>query len=160
MDSTQLLIQTAIKAWELQIERTDRFLNGLTDESSFAREIAPGRNRVIYLLGHLIAVNDNIHRMFGKTERSYAHLDEAFHDKPDRSGLPLPEPSELMEAWRRSNEQLASLFASMSVDDWLTKHTAITDEDYAKQPTRNKVAVLMNRTSHVAYHLGQLMLTA
>jgi hypothetical protein len=28
----------------------------------------------------------------------------------------------------------------------------------AKEPTRNKLSVLLNRTSHVAYHLGQLIL--
>jgi hypothetical protein len=34
----------------------------------------------------------------------------------------------------------------------------MTDEDFAKNPARNKLSVLLNRTSHVAYHLGQMLL--
>jgi hypothetical protein len=157
MDQIQLTIQTAIKAWEMQISRTDKFLSSL-DDASLTKEIAPGKNRISYLIGHLIAVNDNIHAMFGMSERSYAHLDEAFVKNADRATNREPGISDLREDWKRSNEQLSALFSRMTVKDWLSRHTAMTDEDYLKEPTRNKLAVLMNRTSHVAYHLGQLAL--
>ena len=157
MDQIQLIIQTAIKAWEMQISRTDKFLSSLGDES-LTKEIAPGKNRISYLIGHLIAVNDNIHTMFGMSERSYSHLDETFVKNADRATHPEPDISGLREDWKRSNEQLSALFLRMTVKDWLSRHTAMTDEDYVKDPTRNKLAVLMNRTSHVAYHLGQLAL--
>ena len=74
MDQKHIFIQTAIKAWEMQISRTDKFLNSL-DDASLTKEIAPGKNRISYLIGHLIAVNDNINAMFGMSERSYLHLD-------------------------------------------------------------------------------------
>jgi len=34
----------------------------------------------------------------------------------------------------------------------------MTDEDLAKDPGRNKLSVLINRTNHMAYHIGQLVL--
>ena len=47
-------------------------------------------------------------------------------------------------------------------DELIEKSTAIlnnaTDEDFAKEPARNKLSVLLNRTNHLAYHLGQLRL--
>jgi len=33
-----------------------------------------------------------------------------------------------------------------------------SDEDYAKDPTRNRLSVLLSRTNHLAYHLGQIIL--
>jgi hypothetical protein len=156
MDQTKILIDTAIKAWDMQISRTDKFLNSL-QEGSLTKEIAPGKNRISYLLGHLIAVNDNINPLFG-SPRSYAHLDEAFVKNADRATNPEPDTTTLLNDWKKSNEQLSALFARMTPDDWFSKHTAMTDADFAKEPTRNKLAVLLNRTGHIAYHLGQLAL--
>jgi hypothetical protein len=34
----------------------------------------------------------------------------------------------------------------------------MTEEDFEKEPGRNKLSVLINRTNHMAYHLGQLVL--
>jgi hypothetical protein len=153
----QIFIDMAIKAWDTQISRTDKFFNSL-DTQELSKEIAPGKNRVVYLLGHLIAVNDNMIALFGKGERSFANLDEAFVKNPDKAISNTPDPETLREHWRTSNQQLSALFAKMTPEDWFDKHTAMSEEDLAKEPTRNKLSVLLNRTSHVAYHLGQLVL--
>ena len=153
----QIFIAMAIKAWDIQISRADKFFNAL-DDQSIQKEIAPGKNRIIYLLGHLIAVNDGMITLFGKGERAYAHLDEAFVKNPDRSGLASPDAAALKQHWKTSNEQLSKLFASMTPEDWFGKHTSMTEEDLTREPTRNKLSVLLNRTNHVAYHLGQLVL--
>ena len=153
----QIFIQMAIKQWDIQIGRADKFFNALSDEA-LQKEIAPGKNRIIYLLGHLIAVNDNLNALFGLSPRSYAHLDEAFVNNPDRSSLPSPDAATLRQDWKRSNEQLSALFARMTPEDWFSKHTAMTDEDLIKEPSRNKLSVLLTRVSHVAYHLGQMVL--
>jgi hypothetical protein len=34
----------------------------------------------------------------------------------------------------------------------------ISEQDFAKEPMRNKLNVLINRTNHLAYHYGQLRL--
>ena len=157
MEQQQIFVQMALKAWETQVSKTDKFFSTLSDESCL-KELAPGKNRVIYLLGHLIAVNDTMISLFGFGERLYSHLDEPFVKNPDRSGLDFPAISELRNDWKKSNEILTGYFAKMSPDDWFSKHTAMTDEDLAKEPTRNKLSVLINRTNHLAYHLGQLVL--
>jgi hypothetical protein len=157
MVQPQLFTQMALQAWEIQISRTGKFLDFQTDEE-LLKEIAPGKNRNLYLLGHLIAVNDAMISLFGLGERSYAHLDEAFIKNPDKSGLEMPDAATLRTAWKSSNEQLSALFNPMRPEDWFSRHTAMTDEDFAKNPARNKLSVLLNRTSHVAYHLGQMLL--
>jgi hypothetical protein len=157
MEQQQLFTQMALSAWETQINRTDKFLDSLSDEA-LLKEIAPGKNRIIYLLGHLLAVNDAMITLLGLGERSYAHLDEAFIKNPDKSGLDMPEASVLRNDWKKSNAQLSALFNQLPPEDWFLKHTAMTDEDFAKTPSRNRLSVLLNRTGHVAYHLGQMVL--
>src|SRR5687768_6223566 len=49
---TDIFVEMAIKAWNVQISRTSKFLDSL-DDQSLSKEIAPGKNRISYLLGHL-----------------------------------------------------------------------------------------------------------
>lgn len=157
MDQTEIFVQTALKAWSIQLKRADAFFDTVSDEG-LQQEIAPGKNRIIYLLGHLIAVNDSMTALFGLGERSFEHLDEAFVKNPDKSGLPMPDAATLREDWRKAKSILTANFASLSPAAWMAKHTAMTDEDFIKEPSRNKLSVLLNRTNHMAYHIGQLML--
>jgi uncharacterized damage-inducible protein DinB len=152
----QVFVQMALKAWNIQIERTNKLLNTLTDEQ-LAEDIVPGKNSSLYLIGHLIAANDSMIGLFGVGERQYAHFDEPFLKSPDKSGQTFPSAAELREQWKKSNEALSAYFADMTAEDWMSKHTAMTDEDFANEPGRNKLSVLLNRTNHVAYHLGQMI---
>src|SRR5215204_3842552 len=157
MEQQEVFVQMALKAWNTQVYQANKFFDALPDDSVL-REVAPGKNRIIYLLGHLIAVNDTMISLFGLGERLYAHLDEAFVKNPDRSGLEIPEISTLKADWKRSNEMLVDYFNRIPAADWFKKHTAMTDEDLVREPTRNKLSVLLNRTNHLSYHLGQLLL--
>jgi uncharacterized damage-inducible protein DinB len=151
-----VFVQMALKAWNIQVERTTKLFNALSDEQ-LTQEIVPGKNTIVYLIGHLVASNDSMIGLFGLGQRQYAHYDEPFLKMPDKSGQTLASVSELREAWKHSNETLSAYFAEMTPEDWMSKHTAMTDEDFAKEPGRNKMSVLLNRTSHVAYHLGQMI---
>jgi uncharacterized damage-inducible protein DinB len=157
MDQKDIFVQMALNAWNAQIGRADKFFNELSDED-LNKQVAPGKNSMKYLLGHLIAVNDGMITLYGLGNRSYSQLDEAFVKNPDRSNLQMPDSAELRDQWKKSNQELSDHFRSMSADDWFSRHTAMTDEDFSKEPSRNKLSVLLNRTGHVAYHLGQLML--
>jgi uncharacterized damage-inducible protein DinB len=156
MEQRQIFIQMAMKAWNIHINRVNKFLEEHTDES-LSNEIAPGKNSIVYLLGHLIATNDTMLSLFGGT-RQYANFDEAFVINPDKSGLPMPDASFLRTEWKKSIQILTDFFEKMSAEDWFSKHAVMTDEDLVKEPGRNKLSVLINRTNHVAYHLGQLVL--
>lgn len=157
MEEQQIFVRMAIKAWDTQIARADKFFTSLDDESML-KEVAPGKNRIIYLLGHLIVANDSMISIFGLGERKYAHLEEAFMRNPDKAGLDMPEVAVLRNDWTESNRILSDYFGKLSTADWMSRHMVMTDEDFAKDPGRNKLSVLLNRTNHVAYHLGQLVL--
>ncbi len=122
------------------------------------REVAPGRNRLIYLWGHLTAIHDAMFPILGLGERLHAELDAIFISPPDKTAAQLPSARQLKKYWDEVNGKLLSRFENLSADEWLLRHHAMSEEDYAKDPTRNRLAVLLSRTNHVSYHLGQMTL--
>lgn len=161
MDNTvtqlNLVIKMAISAWESQNKQLTKLLDALTDEQ-LQKEIAPGRNTGVYLLGHLIAVSDALFPLLGFSERLYPELDEVFIKNPDKSGLAMPSVAELREKLQAVNAKLATVLDTTDTDEWLDRHTAVSPEDFANEPHRNKLNVLINRTGHMANHLGQMLL--
>jgi len=155
-DYAKLAIEQVIAEWQKQNKRVDDMLTKFSAEQ-LNKEIAPGKNTGTYLLGHLIAVNDNITTLFG-LERSFAHYDEMFVKNPNKSGFTFPSLDELKTAWTNVNEALAKHFNSLSTEDWFGKHTAVSETDFAANPQRNKLNIVINRTNHQSYHVGQMVL--
>jgi hypothetical protein len=64
----------------------------------------------------------------------------------------------LLQKWEAVNEELKKQFNDLSTEEWLQKHTAISDEDFTREPHRNRLNVVLSRTNHLSYHQGQLAL--
>lgn len=150
-------MKVAIQSWRLAVERADKTFSQLTHDQLLA-EVAPGKNRIIYILGHLIAVHDRMFSILGLEPRLHPELDAVFIDSPDKKDAEMPSAEQLKQYWDEVNGTLFSKFQGLSPDEWLLRHRAMPDEDYAKDPTRNRLAVLLNRTNHLSYHLGQVVL--
>lgn len=157
MTSHELPVKVAINSWRLVVERANTIFSQLQPDQ-FLAEVAPGKNRILYLLGHLTAVHDRMFTILGLGPRLHPELDAVFIDNPDKAVAEIPSAQQLKQTWNEVNEKLQSQFQTLSPDEWLLRHTAMSDEDYAKDPTRNRLAVLLNRTNHLSYHLGQIAL--
>jgi DinB superfamily len=157
MEQQQIFVKMALLAWENYIKRFDSLVNSLSDED-LQKETAPGKNTGAYLLGHLTAINDTMISIFGVGERLYRNLDQAFVENPDKTGLSMPPVSELRNCWNNLNQKLNAYFGALTPEEWFQKHTLMTDEDLIREPYRNKLSVLVNRTNHLAWHYGQLLL--
>ena len=155
--NNSVMVKMVVSAWDSHVSRADTLIKSLTDEQ-LSNEIAPGKNTGTYLIGHLIAVHDALNEIMGLGERAHADLDEAFIKNPDKSGLPMPPMSTLRKYWDDVHQKLSSSFQSMQPDDFFKRHNSVSDEDFVKEPNRNKLNVLISRTNHLSYHLGQLML--
>ena len=142
-------------AWQKENDRVNELLENLSDEQ-LSQETAPGRNTGIYLLGHLAAINDNLFKILDAGERLHPEMDAIFLDSPDKSGMKVPSVDELKKSWNEINARLTAHFDTMQPIEWFTRHTLVSEEDFAKEPYRNKLNVLINRTAHQSYHLGQL----
>ena len=151
-----LFVKMAISAWETENARITKLLDSLSDDQLMA-ETAPGRNRGIYLIGHLASVSDGLFTLFGWGERLYPQLEVPFVKNPDRSTTDKTTPAQVRTYWKDVYSKLAKAIESASTDEWFTRHTAVSEVDFAKEPQRNKLNVLINRTGHMSYHRGQLV---
>ena len=157
MTTTDIILKMLFDRWNASITSFDTLLNSLSDET-LQREIAPGKNRGIYVLGHVIAVHDDMLRLLDLGDMMYPELNEPFLKLPDRATDQLPTVATLRDYWTRQCDVLKQRFDNLKGDDWFEKHTAVSAEDFAKEPHRNKLNIILTRTTHLAYHTGQLRL--
>ncbi len=157
MTTEEIFAATAVKLWNQVLGRVNDAVAALTEEQ-MQRRVAPNRNRVMYIVGHLIAVNDYLFPMLGLGERLYPELDEVYLKNPDGK---LPDPlsaDDLKKAWFEVHSKLTAGIEAMPPLHWLERHSLVSEEDFAKEPLRNRLAVLSSRTTHVSFHAGQLVL--
>ena len=157
MTNEEILGVTVLNSWKLVISRFNKTLSELSDEH-LQRQVAPGRNRVFYLLGHLTAMHDRMFPLLGLGDRLHPELDDAYITNADKVLVDPLSAIELRRAWNEVNDKLTAAFERFTLDDWLQKHAAVSNEDFIKDPMRNRLAVVMNRTSHASFHSGQVVL--
>jgi hypothetical protein len=158
MTNENLFAITALNSWKFVVGRFDQSLAALSDEQ-FQKRVAPDKNRLFYIVGHLTAVHDRMFPLLGLGERLHPELDEPFITNPDGA---VPDPlssADLRAAWTEVNANLTAALENFAPEDWLQKHTAVSEEEFAKDPTRNRLAVVLNRTNHASFHSGQAILT-
>lgn len=151
-----IFIKMALDAWNVHLSRVNKILDSLTDEQ-LNGQVSPSRNSGNYLLGHLTAVHDYMLPLLGISERLYPELEDTFIKNPDSSGLARPTLAELRKYWNEVSEALNQGIAKISSDDWFARHTAVSEEIFLREPHRNKLNIILNRTNHLSSHYGQII---
>jgi hypothetical protein len=159
MTNDALFVDAGLRAWKAAVDRSDAFFRAL-DARQLEAQVAPGRNRLIYLWGHMAAVHDRMLPLLDIGPRRHAELDAAFLDAPDQPGSALLPASAIEPIWAEVNAELWKAFTSWSPADWLARHTSVSEADFVKEPHRNRFSVLLSRTAHLASHQGQMVLTS
>ena len=157
MITSDVLVKMALDAWNSEVKYTNVLLAKLSDEQ-LMQQVSPGRNRGIYLLGHLTAVHDQMLPLLRFQETMYPELYKPFHDEPDGAVADLPPISQLRAQWKAVNEALLKHMTGLAPEEWFTRHANISEADFPKEPHRNRLNVVISRTNHLAYHRGQLVL--
>ena len=152
-----ILTQMIIDSWNSTVKRTSALFDRLSEEEML-EEIVPNRNRGIYLLGHLTAVHDLMLPLLNFREPMYPELKNSFIGTPDNTDEQPFSVADLRQKWTMVNDELNKHFGSLTPEEWLQKHISVTDEDFAKEPHRNRLNIVLSRTNHLSYHLGQLTL--
>lgn len=152
----EIAIKMVLDAWHSKVNQFDKLLLELSDEQ-LLKEVSPGRNRGIYLLGHLSAMVNFMLPLLGYGDNPAPHLVIPFVKASDKETSDLPAVSELRQEWEKAKTILEKNIAATSPNEWFEKHTSISEEDFANEPHRNKLNVILSRASHLDYHLGQLI---
>ena len=158
MHSEQVIIDSVLASWKSTVDRATKLFDDLSGGDA-AEPVAPGRNRVIYLLGHLTAVHDRMIPLLGLGERLHPEMDASFVSNPDRADSDFPPLADLKGRWENVNRHLLGLMRQdVSPSWWAQRHTSVSEADFQTNPTRNRLSILLSRTNHLSYHLGQIIL--
>jgi hypothetical protein len=152
----ELIIKMALDAWNQYVKRTGDLLAELSDEELW-QPLAPGRNRGVYIVGHLITIHGRMIPLLGFGEHLFSELYDPFVTKPDGDHIQDYKVSDLREYWNEVHAKLSTYFSQMSTDQWFERHNSVSEEDFKKEPHRNKLNIVINRTNHLASHFGQLI---
>ena len=125
-------VALGLKVWKAQIDRADKLFGGLSSKEVL-REIAPGRNRLLYLWGHLTAIHDAMLPLLGLSERLHPEFDVALVSNPDKSRAGIPSHEQVRQAWNSINGELSEGFERMSWADWLQRHSANVGRRFRKR---------------------------
>jgi len=156
MHTENSLIDAALRGWKSNVERVGDLFGTLSPEQ-LEQQVTPGKNRLIYLWGHLTAVNDGSCRClalangFIRNSTQCSFRNQTIHrTHGDGSISQVGMGQDQPEALGRIFEVLAVGLAG--------RHTAVSEEEFKREPKRNKFTVLLGRTAHMSYHVGQAML--
>src|SRR2546426_4794391 len=75
MTTEMSFVDSGLRGWKLNVERADKLFGALSPEL-LEQEVARGKNRLIYLWGHLAAVNDGLLPLLGIGERLHPEFDD------------------------------------------------------------------------------------
>src|SRR5260370_14526402 len=121
------LIDSALRGWKCKVERPDKFFEALSP-GELEQEVAPGRNRLIYLWGHLAAVNDALLPLLCIGERLYPEFDGMFISNPDKSVHLTVSGQSLKTAWQEINQKLWDGLPKSSASDYTQPPTAVSNK--------------------------------
>jgi len=157
MTLEQTVVASVVREWTLNIDRARGLFAALGDDQ-LCLAVAPGKNRLVYLFGHLIAVHDAMLPLLGIGPRLHPELDSPFLVGSDQVLADVPSAEQLLRLWDEVHAPLLAGMRAYTAREWTQQHAAVSDEDFAGNPLRNRLAVLLSRTTHLAYHLGQARL--
>ena len=153
------IIEISLLQWDTYNRRMQKVIDTITDQNFNSAIVANG-NSPSWLLGHLADTDDKLLELFGIKNRMFPELEKIYHHDRGTNQTSHLSKEDLNTKWKAITAELDNAFKSWSESDWLSKHAAVTEDDFKKEPQRNKLNVLLSRVAHKASHLGQIAMQA
>jgi uncharacterized damage-inducible protein DinB len=126
------------------------------ESQNFDRPIVTGGNSPSWILGHLVDTDDALLEILGVGPRLYPDLAKIYHEDPSTNQNGHLDSEELQKRWQAILARMKEGTKGWTDADWLSRHTLVSEEDFRKEPHRNKLNVMLSRVTHKASHLGQI----
>lgn len=148
-------IDICLLQWSMYNTRTQKVLDSISAEK-FSSPVAPNGNSPSWLFGHLADTDDKLLELFGIRSRLFPELEKIYHHERGTNQTGHLSKAELITKWKAISAELDRAFNSWTEKDWMSRHNAVSEEDFKKEPHRNKLNVMLSRVEHKASHLGQI----
>jgi len=152
-------IEICLLQWTSYNTRMQKMMDA-TGDQYFNSPITPNGNSPSWLFGHLVDTDDKLLELLGIGKRLFPELEKIYHHERGTNQGGHLSKAELTTKWKAITAELDRAFKSWSEKDWMSRHTAVSEEDFKKEPQRNRLNVMLGRVSHKASHLGQVAMQA
>ncbi|MBX7044812.1 MAG: DinB family protein [Ignavibacteria bacterium] len=134
----------------------DWILRTLSDDD-LKLEIAPGKNHGVWILGHLIACEDDFSLYMGKGEITIPDYQKLFCEGSKLQPVEnYPPVSELREKWNEIIRRNKKIYDNLTDEELTELHANEKDANNAFWKTKEDVVI--HWQLHLMYHAGQLAL--
>ena len=154
MKAEQALITSAVNAWKGTIERADRAVFAAQRRTA-TKGGGSRKNRLVYLWGHLTAVHDRMLPLLSLSERLHPEFDELFLSSPDKAVAYFQRLERLRSPGMRSIADCSPVLKASQRSVAAETRLRLRGETL-QGSSRNRFAILLSRTSHIAFHLDRL----
>ena len=148
-------IEICLLQWTTYNTRMQKMLDGISTQG-FSTAIVPNGNSPSWLFGHLVDTDDKLLDLFGIRSRLFPELEKIYHHERGANQSGHLSKEELIAKWKAISTELEGAFKSWGEKEWMGRHNAVSEEDFKKEPHRNKLNVMLSRVEHKASHLGQI----
>ena len=129
------------------------------DDKELEKELSPGKNHGVWILGHLIASDDDFSVYMGKGELIFPEYSELFGQGSTlQNVIEYPKVSQLREQWKAIIEKNKKIYENLKDED-LEQLPENMNADFLKHFT-SKGKIVMAWQLHQMYHGGQLSVFA
>lgn len=150
-------LQICLLQWYALNKRLLKTLNSIQPEN-FNKAIVPGGNSPSWIIGHLVEADDTLLTLLGIGQRLYPELSKIYHHEKGTNQSGHLSQAEIKDRFTKVSAELDKAFKTWSEAEWLMRHTAVSEEDFKREPHRNRLNVMLSRVSHKASHLWQIAL--
>lgn len=148
-------LEICLLQWDAYTKRMEKMMETISSEN-YVTPIVPGGNSPSWLMGHLADTDDKLLELFGIRQRLFPELSTIYHHERGSNQTGHLAKEELLKKWKSIITELDRAFKFWSESEWRGRHTAVNEDDFAKEPHRNKLNVMLSRVTHKASHLGQI----
>lgn len=142
---------------QIMVDWVNMYLHAIKDDELLI-EIVPGRNHGVWILGHLIASDDDLSLYITKEPILFPELQEFFKQGSTLQEIekypPIPD---LREKWKKVCEKNENVFNQLT-DEMLDEYHEMIKGDPEQDYFKTKEVVLINWTFHQIHMAGQLAL--
>jgi hypothetical protein len=148
-------IEICLIQWTTYNARMQKMMDTINDQN-YNAPITLNGNSPSWLFGHLVDTDDKLLELFGIRSRMFPELEKIYHHEKGSNQKGHLAKGELISKWTQISAELDKAFKAWNEKDWLGRHNAVSEEDFIKEPHRNKLNVMLSRVAHKASHLGQV----
>ncbi|MEO8665859.1 MAG: DinB family protein [Ignavibacteria bacterium] len=153
-----ILVKKFLEQYIVMIEWVNLYINALTDKD-FEMELSPGKNHGVWILGHMIASDDDFSLMMGKGELLFPEYQELFGQGSKLQPVKnYPAVEQLRKQWNDLFEKNKKIYEDLKDADFNQPPENTTDAN--KDFFNTKAKVIMAWQLHQMYHGGQLSVLA